>query len=86
AVVLGQRDDTPRKPDPTGALAIARQLGVAPANCLYVGDTNTDMETACAAGMYPVGVSWGFRTVEELRAHGAAQIIDRPEELLALLN
>lgn len=86
AVVMGQRDEVPRKPDPAGALAIAAQIGVEPATCLYVGDTNIDMQTAVAAGMYPLGVAWGFRSVEELRAHGAAAIIDTPAELLQTLS
>lgn len=86
AMVLGQREGSPRKPDPAGALEIAAALRLTPAQCLYVGDTNTDMETAQAAGMYPLGVSWGFRTVAELRAHGAAAIIDHPEQLLPLLE
>lgn len=84
-VVLGQSDEWPRKPDPAGALEIARRLGVSSCDCLYVGDTKTDMQTAVGAGMFPVGVSWGFRAVEELREHGAAVIIDEPLELLKLL-
>jgi phosphoglycolate phosphatase len=74
-----------KKPDPAGALAIARQLGVAPAGVLYLGDTDTDMRTAVAAGMFPVGARWGFRPAEELLANGAKVLIARPEELLGLL-
>ena len=47
-----------------------RALGVAPAEILYLGDTNTDMRTAVAAGMYPVGALWGFRTAEECATPG----------------
>ena len=50
----------------------------------YVGDSNVDMQTAVAAGMPAVGVSWGFRTAAELREHGAAVVLDRPQDLLAL--
>jgi phosphoglycolate phosphatase len=60
-------------------------LAVAPARCLYVGDTSIDMETALRAGMYPVGVLWGFRSREELERSGAAVIIAHPRELLPLL-
>jgi len=85
AAVRGADAKTPIKPDPTAALQIARQLGFDPGEFLYVGDTNTDMHTACAGGMFPVGVTWGFRSAEELKAAGAAALIDRPAELLELL-
>ncbi len=84
--VVGQVDGRPRKPDPAGALAIAEQLGVLPQEVLYLGDTATDMKTAVGAGMYPVGVLWGFRTGDELQTHGARSLITRPEDLLGLLD
>ncbi len=80
--VFGQRDGIPHKPDPTGALEIARELGLAPAEFLYLGDSATDMTTARAAGMFAVGALWGFRPEEELRQAGAAAMIARPAELL----
>ena len=85
AAVRGVRADGVKKPDPAGALEIAKQLGAAPAEVLYVGDTNTDMQTAAAAGMYAVGVTWGFRPPRELQASGAKVLIDRPTDLLGLL-
>ncbi len=85
AAVQGVSDTNPRKPDPTGALRIAERLGVTPADVLYAGDTNTDMQTATAAGMFAVGVTWGFRPAAELLAHGALALIDTPAELLGLL-
>lgn len=84
--VLGERDGVPRKPDPAGALQVAAALGLAPREVLYLGDTGTDMQTAAAAGMCPVGALWGFRTDEELSAHGAKTLIERPPELLSLLD
>lgn len=86
AVIAGQKDDVPHKPAPDGALAIAGQLNLSPETCFFVGDTSVDMETAKNAGMTAVGVSWGFRTVDELRKHGADYIIDSPDQLFALLN
>jgi phosphoglycolate phosphatase len=80
--VLGQREGIPRKPDPAGAVEIAALMDLAPERILYVGDTAVDMQTANAAGMFPVGVSWGFRPRSELLAGGARAMIDRPEELL----
>ena len=84
--VIGQRDGIPRKPDPTSALAIARDLGFDPSLIVYVGDSSVDMRTARAAGMPAVGVSWGFRPVAELRETGASAIIDEPDDLLAFLD
>lgn len=81
-VVIGARDGHPRKPDPSGALEAAAALGVAPEECLFVGDSDVDMMTAKGAGMVAVGVNWGFRPAEELAASGAEVILGEPGELL----
>jgi phosphoglycolate phosphatase len=86
AVVAGAQPDVPLKPDPAGALLIAASLGLEPGRMLYVGDSPTDMHTALAAGMTPVGVSWGFRTRDELAEAGAGAVLDDPRELLGLLG
>ncbi|NUQ01042.1 MAG: HAD family hydrolase, partial [Armatimonadetes bacterium] len=65
-VVMGAQPGWPLKPDPAGALEVARRLGQPPGAVLYLGDTNTDMATAVAAGMHPVGARWGFRPAAEL--------------------
>jgi phosphoglycolate phosphatase len=85
AVVEGQRPEIPVKPDPTGANQIALKVGVGNDEFLYVGDSNTDMRTASAAGMFAVGVLWGFRSREELLSAGAKALIERPIDLLRLL-
>ena len=85
-LVVGARVSVPLKPDPTAALAIAEQLDGRPAGFIYLGDTGTDMKTACAAGMYAVGALWGFRTAEELAANGAKLLIENPTDLLPLLG
>lgn len=85
-IVQGQQDGIARKPDPGGAIAIARRLGLAPAEFWYLGDTATDMQTGSAAGMHAVGVAWGFRPREELRENGARMILESPGELVALLE
>lgn len=84
ALIFGQREDVPRKPHPAGAHEIALKLGLAPQEVLFIGDTSTDMDTATAAGMVPVGVLWGFRPEAELRAHGAQHIVSQPAEILDL--
>lgn len=84
--IMGQQPGVPRKPDPTSALKTADELGLSPAEILYVGDTDVDMKTAVGAGMIPVGVLWGFRTREELETHGAAHIVETPRDILSLLS
>jgi len=83
--VLGLSDGIPRKPDPSGALLIAREAGISPASFLYLGDTATDMMTARGAGMVPVGAAWGFRGERELLEHGARHIVHIPWEVLRLI-
>lgn len=84
--VLGARPGVPLKPDPAGALEAARLLGLAPAEVAYLGDTATDMATAAAAGMEPLGALWGFRDAAELMEAGARHLIARPEGLVPLLS
>jgi phosphoglycolate phosphatase len=84
--VAGARPDVPLKPDPAGALRAAASLGLEPGRMLYVGDSPTDVRTAIAAGMTPVGVSWGFRTRAELVEAGAIVVLDEPLELLRLIE
>lgn len=81
-LVFGQREGVPKKPDPAGALEIAEKLALPPAECLYVGDTGVDMQTGKAAGMFTVGVLWGFRELSELQHHGADLIVKNPSEIV----
>lgn len=84
--VYGHRPEYARKPDPMTALMVAREMDLVPESFAYVGDTATDMETARAAGMYPIGVLWGFRDHAELTHSGAAAIINHPDELPPLID
>jgi phosphoglycolate phosphatase len=84
--VLGEGNGIPPKPDPTGARMIIEQIGLTPEEFVYLGDTPTDMATAIAVGTLPVGVLWGFRPREELEAAGAELLIERPGELIAVLE
>jgi phosphoglycolate phosphatase len=84
--VRGQIDGVPRKPDPAGALLVAGELAVPPGRVLYAGDSSVDMTTALAAGMFPVGVTWGFRTRDELLQSGARLLVDTPAQILPLIG
>ena len=82
--ILGDGMGYPCKPDPAGVFSIMNQLGVKPEECLYFGDTNTDMETGKNAGLDTVGVTWGFRTREELEHFAPKYVIDSPKEAESL--
>ncbi len=82
--IRGQQEGIPRKPDPTAVLQIAEILHAKPEEVLYVGDSEVDVATGNAANMKTVGVTWGFRSREALRAAGAERIADRPEEIAAM--
>ncbi|MHC4754242.1 MAG: HAD family hydrolase [Planctomycetota bacterium] len=85
-IVQGVSDTVIQKPDPAGALNIAEKLNIHPHSFIYLGDTNTDMQTAVAAGMYPIGVLWGFRDADELLKNGAKKLITTPLEILPFLE
>ena len=81
-ILLGARASVPKKPDPAGALEIAEAFRLPPDKILYLGDTGTDMKTATAAGMFPTGALWGFRTASELTDQGARVLVAHPMDLL----
>lgn len=80
--VQGQKEGIARKPDPVGIYRLLEEMQAGREECLYVGDSEVDVETGRNAGVRMVGVSWGFRSREVLRAAGAGTIIDSPEELM----
>lgn len=80
--VYGQRENVPIKPDPTAVFGIMKELGAEAEECLYIGDTGTDMKTGKNANLRTVGVTWGFRGRDELEEAGADIIIDEPRQLL----
>ena len=85
AVVLGQRDGFPLKPDPAIVDLICKKTGVQTNEVLYVGDSGIDMQTAANACVESVGVTWGFRPVSELTASGANHLAEVPNDILLYL-
>ncbi len=83
-MVLGQSDAIRRKPAPDGPLMIAEKFGVRPEECMYIGDTSTDMKTGKAAGMFTVGALWGFRDRKELNENGADIVAEHPSDLVRI--
>ena len=85
-IVRGIIPGRPRKPEPDAAQDMARSLNLSPQKIVFMGDSAIDMLTARAAGMFPVGVLWGFRTRDELVENGAGLLIDHPRKLLDLFT
>jgi haloacid dehalogenase superfamily, subfamily IA, variant 1 with third motif having Dx(3-4)D or Dx(3-4)E len=82
--ILGQREGQPIKPD----LAIVAQvMAQAPQltkeDVVYIGDSNVDMQTGANAGVKTIGVTWGFRSREELEACSPYAVLDTAQELTA---
>lgn len=82
--IQGQCAEIARKPAPDGVYYLLDKFQVSADECLYIGDTATDMMTGNAAGAFTVGVLWGFRDREELEAHQADAIVAQAEEILKL--
>jgi phosphoglycolate phosphatase len=84
--VLGGSEKFPHKPKPDSALHLAKKMQVLPCEILYVGDSDIDMQTAQNAGMFPLGVSWGYRQAEVLIGAGAKKIANAPKEILGFAS
>ncbi len=84
--VMGHDGRFPLKPDSASLLHIIKHANTTPVRTIYVGDTDTDMRTGRAAGAFVVGCAWGFRDAEELAATGADVVIQRPTDLVGLID
>ncbi len=85
-LIIGNSEDRPKKPDPTGLFEILDTFKVTGDECLYIGDTSTDMKTGNGGGCHTVGVLWGFRERAELMENGAEFIIEKPDEMLNIID
>ena len=81
---FGAREGKALKPNPESVLEIMDIFGAKKEECLYIGDTATDIQTAKNAGLFSVGVLWGFRDEAELRGAGADVIVSKPAEIAEL--
>ncbi|MDE6613709.1 MAG: HAD family hydrolase [Clostridia bacterium] len=79
--VLGQTEYCPLKPNPASTLEVLKRLGVKKEECVFVGDGETDVETARAAGLRCISVLWGYRSREQLEAAGSSEFCENFNEL-----
>lgn len=80
-VAIGEREGISKKPAPDTVLEAMRQLGVKPEECVYVGDSDVDIDTARNSGLPCISVLWGFRDKDFLMAHGATTFISDPMQI-----
>lgn len=80
----GEAPDCPRKPDAAMVHKTMEALGVQ--GCIYIGDSQVDVETAKNAGVPCLSVTWGFRDLDCLEAAGATHFCHSPEDLLRMLE
>ncbi len=80
-LITGEGNGVKTKPDPSGAFMTAEYFQAKPSECLYFGDTNTDMRTGINAGMDTAAVTWGFRERAELEAFQPKYMINHPSEI-----
>lgn len=84
-VAVGQKDGVEEKPAPDGIFEVAKALGVEIDECVYVGDSEVDIQTANNAGIDCISVTWGFKTVDFLYKNGATRLAYIPEDICELL-
>ena len=82
--VMGQ-SSFPPKPDPTSSLYVAKMMGVRPEQCLYIGDSDVDVETSFRAGMSFIGVGWGYRDEDTLKKAGAPVVAPNIRALMGAI-
>jgi phosphoglycolate phosphatase len=83
--ILGQKMNIKPKPDPQPVSLLLEKMNIKPANVLYIGDSEVDVQTARNAGVDCIAAGWGFRSIEVLRQAGAKIVLVKPLELLDYL-
>lgn len=85
-VAIGESATVRKKPAPDSALAALDALHIPADRAVYIGDSDVDIQTAKAAGMDCISVTWGFRDADFLLANGAQRLVDTPEDLAKALG
>ena len=85
-IAIGESENVSRKPSPALVFKALEELGSNAEQSVYVGDTEVDIQTAKNAKMICIGVTWGYRNRMLLEQEGADYVIDKPQELLKILE
>ncbi|MFA9424399.1 MAG: HAD family hydrolase, partial [Sedimentibacter sp.] len=83
--VYGLQDGYEAKPDPVSLLEIINELGLKNNECIYIGDTEIDIQVSKNAKVKSLGVLWGFRTASILEGEGADYIASTIDELKEII-
>ena len=84
-VAVGERAGVRKKPAPDTVFEALRALDMPPETAVYIGDSDVDIETARAAGLPCISVTWGLRDEDFLLRHGATCLTHTARELLERL-
>ena len=84
--VVGDTEGIAHKPDPQGPNFIIEKMKLKKEEVVYVGDSDIDILTAKNTGLRSIGCTWGFRDIETLKKAGADHIVQRPYEIIELLE
>lgn len=85
-LIQGQKEDIPKKPDPTAVWQILKDLESEPDSAVFIGDSEVDVATGLAAKTQTIGVTWGFRSRQTLEEAGAVYIAVHPREIVKLIK
>lgn len=86
ATVVGTTTGNPIKPDPAQTLQLIDKFNLKTQDAVFIGDSEVDMQTAKACGIFAAGVSWGFRSAKELIENGADIVLDKPDDIIGLFD
>ena len=86
SLVIGQSDKFPLKPAPDSSYYIMETFGARKEETVFIGDSDVDIKTANNVGLKSIGVSWGFRSVQELIDNGCKNIAGHPSDIIKLLE
>lgn len=81
-VAIGESDDIRKKPAPDSVFEAIKRLRAEKESCVYIGDSEVDIQTAKNSGLPCISVLWGFRDKDFLMEHGAQTFIECPEDIL----
>ena len=84
--VVGNKDEFPLKPEPMSTLYVLDKFQVSLDECVFIGDSNVDIYTGTNAKMKTIGVTWGFRTYQELNEAGATYVVNKPCEIKEIVD
>jgi phosphoglycolate phosphatase len=85
-LIIGDNGEYPKKPKPASSIYIANHLAVPPANILFIGDSEVDLETAKNAGMQFMGVNWGYGDHQLMMKMGCQKLVESPMEIIDFIE